>query len=680
MNVSPFKGLWNILIKEQHRLMCWLPIFLGLGIYIAVLEELRIYYLCVISLPLLFLALSGLFKQALISLMFLLIGFASIKIHLYNHYLIKPEHLPKSLSCSVNISDITLTSNGVSMNATIKDTSNQSLNNSKIKLIAKGLIAEKILLTPYFTTNCDAYIKAIILPPPTIQYYKDRNFALNYSLNDISATGILLSPPKVLKCYSNVSGFLYSVRNRIDEYFKNNLSYHSYTIACALITGRSIIEKDLRNNFADAGMAHILAISGLHLCLLGGVIYKIFRFLLALFPYLALRWDVKKVASFISLISVIIYLFISGNKVPAQRALVVYSITILAILIDRKPISMRSLSLAAIIILLFSPASLFLAGFQMSFAATAGLIAIYESDFLLKTQNSRNILKKFSNFLLYASITTAVASISVMPFTVIFFNKITLNSLLSNIIAIPLVGLLIIPSLVTAVTFWKVPVLSNLAFDFCDWGIKQLIYIANYVSYLPGSKLHCHSPDEVTIFIFILSFIWLVIWQEKWRWFGVFGLILSLGLYLYSTQNLPHAFIHSTGKVFAIKSDDRVITNSRTTARNTVKRWALNLGYEAIEKKSQDYFLIPSKTPMLALIPHYSNISSQNLDDFLMRNIFIIDLRQTSPKSTSHQPIISFHDIEKIGNVLIYFKKNRITLIDSAGQKVYETTLQQPQL
>ncbi|MCH7631502.1 MAG: ComEC/Rec2 family competence protein [Proteobacteria bacterium] len=149
-------------------------------------------------------------------------------------------------------------------------------------------------------------------------------------------------------------------------------------VAAALITGiRDGIPERVSNNMRIAGLAHLLAISGLHMALITGVLFFALRAGMAFFPKLALKHPIRKYAAIGAFIGASGYLVLSGASISTQRAFIMVSIVLLAVLTDRKAISMRSVTLAAVAILTFTPEAVLHPSFQMSFAAVTGLVAGY---------------------------------------------------------------------------------------------------------------------------------------------------------------------------------------------------------------------------------------------------------------------------------------------------------------
>ena len=151
-------------------------------------------------------------------------------------------------------------------------------------------------------------------------------------------------------------------------------------MAAALTTGeRGAIPERVLVAMRDAGLAHLLAISGLHFSLVAALLFGGMRAGLAAIPAVALRYPIKKWAAAGAFAGALVYLTVSGASIPTQRAFLMLSAVLLAVLLDRAAISMRLVAAAAAVVLAIAPESLLGASFQMSFAAVVALVAVYES-------------------------------------------------------------------------------------------------------------------------------------------------------------------------------------------------------------------------------------------------------------------------------------------------------------
>ena len=249
-----------------------------------------------------------------------------------------------------------------------------------------------------------------------------------------------------------------SVREAIKHRIANALPGEQGDIAIALITGdKSRIPEQIQQNLRNTGLAHILAISGLHMALVTLTIIWIVRYGFSLFPNIVLHYPVKKWAVCAGFAGATSYLLLSGAGVATQRAWIMISVMLLAVLLDKRAITMRSVAVSAVIILVFSPESLFAPGFQMSFAAVAALVAGYEFLSNRKTaqderafhpENTGWIRKLSGGLFGYVSglATTSLIAGTATAFVAAWhFHQIAPLGLLANILAMPVIGFLIMP-------------------------------------------------------------------------------------------------------------------------------------------------------------------------------------------------------------------------------------------
>ena len=135
---------------------------------------------------------------------------------------------------------------------------------------------------------------------------------------------------------------------------------------------------DVLAAFRDSGLAHLLAISGLHIGLMAAILFFGLRGLMALIPPLALRWPIKKWAAAAAIVGAFAYAVIAGATIPSQRAFLMIGLVLLGVVLGRTALSFRLIAWAAVVVLAIAPESLLSPSFQLSFAAVAALIAVYE--------------------------------------------------------------------------------------------------------------------------------------------------------------------------------------------------------------------------------------------------------------------------------------------------------------
>jgi len=301
-------------------------------------------------------------------------------------------------------------------------------------------------------------------------------------------------------------------------------------IAAALMTGvRGPIPDDVDVAFRDSGLAHILSISGLHLVLVGGILFAAMRALLAASPYIALHWPIKKLAALAALAGTAAYMLLSGSALATQRSFVMVALGFVAILVDRRALSLRSVALAALVILLLAPESLLDAGLQMSFGAVLALVAGFEAvePWLSRWRLRAGPLRTALLWLLGAMLTSLVAGFGSGLFAAYHFNRFADYALLANLIASPLVSFWIMPLAMLA--FLLMPLgLEQLALVPMGWGVEALTGIARWVAGWPGAVITLPAMPGWCLPAMALGLAWLCLWRLPWRWLGLPPLLAAL--------------------------------------------------------------------------------------------------------------------------------------------------------
>lgn len=349
-------------------------------------------------------------------------------------------------------------------------------------------------------------------------------------------------------------------RYKLTQTLREQLSPPYGHIASALITGdRSGIDNTLRQAYADAGIAHILAISGLHLSIVAGLVFLLLRRGFSLIPTIAQRYPIKKWAALGAIVFTALYLSISGFAVPAKRAFIMTSVVLLGIITDRQGFSMRSLSIAALIILLIWPEVLLSASFQLSFAAVIALIAAYGLWDQYRPYTQRWWLKPLI-YMTSIIFSTLIATAATTPFTIHLFHRFTLQAILGNLLAIPLTALWIMPSAVLSL-FSLLFGGWHWCFKIWEWGLTGLNMIADRIAHLPGAAILIPSQTSWFMACVILGGLWLCLWTKKWRYWGLAPLSLSLACL--SLNQKPDIMVSTDGKVMAFAHENQLMLSQR---------------------------------------------------------------------------------------------------------------------
>ncbi len=228
-------------------------------------------------------------------------------------------------------------------------------------------------------------VKAMLDPPLQPLESGSYDFARDMFFQCIGASGFVRGAIKIIAApaaqgpWARADAFVQDLRDTIDARIRAVLPGDPGAIAAMLINGRrDSIDAHLYDATFISGIGHVLSISGYHMAVVAGMIFFIFRAGLALIPGLADRMPIKKWAAFAALLVTAFYLVLSGDQVATQRSFIMIGVVLLGVLFDRPTLTMRTLTIAALLVLFFAPESVASPSFQMSFAATLALVAGYE--------------------------------------------------------------------------------------------------------------------------------------------------------------------------------------------------------------------------------------------------------------------------------------------------------------
>lgn len=355
------------------------------------------------------------------------------------------------------------------------------------------------------------------------------------------------------------ASILESIRSSIGERIGAVLKGTEGAIAEALITGeRGGIPREVNQSFQISGLAHVLSISGLHMALVAGGVFWIFRAVLAAFPMIALGLPVKKIAAAAALCAGFFYMLLAGSNVATQRSYIMIAVVFLAVIADRPAFSTRNLALAAVLILLFEPEAALQASFQMSFMAVMGLTAFYEwkGERDIGKDGERRDAKgpvvrffgRIGEVFLMGLLTTLIAgTLSSIP-AAYHFGRIAPLSILANTLALPVISLVIMPMALVSVLLMSVG-LEFLPLSLVGWGIDLMIRISDMIAAWPVARHVVPQPPVYAAVLMCLGTVLLCLVRGPARISGL-AIVLAGGL-LGLTRATPDILIEERGRTSA---------------------------------------------------------------------------------------------------------------------------------
>jgi len=602
-------AIWSHILDEKDRWPLFVPVAVGIGIgcYFALpFEPGWVLMMAGFAVPLLGLAiLNGPFRRRIapdsalryativifIFVGMIAVGFAAAKIRT----LVVDAPILSDLKAPVELTgDIVSASKqeGGGWRLLIAPSKIQTVPAENLPALVRMSVRQKELT---FQPGEKIEIWGRLMPPPDPVSPYAFDFARQSYFRQIGAVGFALGQPESLgqaewmNLRDRFSIFVSQWRLKLADRIRSHLSGEVGAIAAALMTGdRDLISEDTREAMRIAGLAHLLAISGLHMALFGGLVYAVSRFVLAAIEPIAIRYNVKKMSAVIGWIAALLYLILTGASISTQRAFIMISFMFLAVLLDRAALSMRSVTAAALVILLMSPESLLDVGFQMSFSAVIALIAFYEFQRKRRLQKSNaywersrraQTLRMIGLYLVGIGLTTIVAEAATGPFAAFHFNRVAGYGLVGNLAVMPLVGVLIMPCAVLAFVLMPFD-LEQYALMPMGWGLEWLLSVSNEISSWPGAEIYLPSWPTAALAFICFGGLWLAFWQTRWRLYGLAGILF--GVLVALTNDSPDILIDREGKNVAVRNGDgelAVLSNRR--AKFAAESWARRSGQAA---------------------------------------------------------------------------------------------------
>jgi competence protein ComEC len=409
---------------------------------------------------------------------------------------------------------------------------------------------------PSFEPGDRIRLRALLMAPSPPVEPGGFDYARQAWFERLGAVGYGLAAPELLSRadHRGWSLGLAALRQTIAHEITTAVPGTAGAIGVALLAGlRGALPDEIWDEWAVAGIAHLLSISGLHLALVAGTLFFAVRIALALAPPLALRLPTKKLAALVALFGAFGYLLISGAPVPTLRAFAMTAIGLIAIMADRNPFSMRLIAWAAMAVLLLQPESLLGASFQMSFGAVIALIAVYETGASRRPADAGGLDWRLVMYVGGVALTTLVASAATTPFSIYHFSRFPTYGIVTNLIAVPLTGIWIMPWGMLGLLL--IPIgLAGPCFVLMGHGIDLIIVAAAFVADLPGAALAVPRPPLAALLATVLGGLWLCLWRTSWRRLGLVG--IASGVLLMPLNRPPDLLIDGRGEIVAVRLGD----------------------------------------------------------------------------------------------------------------------------
>lgn len=365
-------------------------------------------------------------------------------------------------------------------------------------------------------------LRARLMPPAPPMLPGGYNFARTAWFSGLAATGSVLGEVELIEPGPGGGG-LVRAKAVLAKHVQGEIAGSEGGIAMALATGdRGAIAEADAQAMRDAGLAHLLSISGLHVSAVIGAAYVMAIRLLALWPWLALRVRLPIVAAGAGALAGIAYTLLTGAQVPTVRSCIGALLVLAALALGRQALSLRMLAVAAFLVLLLWPESIVGPSFQMSFAAVLAIVALSGAEpvRVFLTPREEGFAMRGLRFFGMLLLTGVVIELVLMPIGLYHFHRAGAYGALANIVAIPLTTMVIMPFEAFALIL-DVFGLGAPAWWVVETAIGAVLGLAHWISERPGAVTTLPAMGASAYALFIAGGLWLGLWSGPIRFWGL---------------------------------------------------------------------------------------------------------------------------------------------------------------
>ena len=375
-------------------------------------------------------------------------------------------------------------------------------------------------------------------------------------------------------------------RNNLTEHIRGRIGGDAGAIAAALVTAEQrAIDPETVEALRQAGLAHVLAISGLNMVLAAGTFLVGARVLMAAIPGFAERYPVRKIAAAGALVMVTLYILVSGGAISAVRSWIMICVMLVAVLAGRSAISLRNVAISAILILAATPSAVTNPGFQMSYAATLGLVAGYAAwrERPVRRESRGGPLRLFGGSLgrLFGGLllSSLIGGFATLIYSIGHFHRIPAYGLAGNLFAMPVISTIVMPFGLIAVLLMPFG-LDAVPFAIMGKGIEWMIALSNWVAGWKGEVVTGRIPPLAFLLIGVGGGL-VCILRTRLRHVGTLLVLSGIGVaFLPGGRPAPEVLVSEDGRLVAILSREATATNRVRPPGFIYDQWrrALRLG------------------------------------------------------------------------------------------------------
>jgi competence protein ComEC len=297
-------------------------------------------------------------------------------------------------------------------------------------------------------------------------------------------------------------------RKKIKHLMDGAVNSPSREVLAALILGETNgLDPAVREQINRAGLAHLLAISGLHIGIVASFSFFLFRYVLSFSPFLIRRAWTKKIAALAAIVPILLYGWFSGMSPSTQRAVIMVSVFMMTFLFERDQDIYNTLAMAALIILVVHPPALLSISFQLSFVSVLAIV-FGMSRLPLFPGPDLSVSKQWANRLFSFLAVSFFATAGTLPLVMFHFNQVSLMGMAANLAGIPLIGFLAVPlGLLSTVSAFFSSDLASLGFWVCGKILDLTLQLIAFLASFDAAAIKTITPNPLEIACFYLLIV-----------------------------------------------------------------------------------------------------------------------------------------------------------------------------
>ncbi|HEY8290280.1 MAG TPA: ComEC/Rec2 family competence protein, partial [Acetobacteraceae bacterium] len=404
-------------------------------------------------------------------------------------------------------------------------------------------------------TGDQVSVRALVRPPPPPAYPGAWDLQRDAFYAGRGGSGFALAPLHRLSHMepTGFTGFVQRLREQVAQRVAAAIPGAAGAVSVTLLTGAAtgIPEAD-HQAFRDSGLAHLLAVAGLHIGIVMGFAFGVVRWSLALSERASLFWPTRKLAAVAALAAGAGYMVLTGMHVPIVRSFTMACLFTVGLLAGRRAVSLRGLGLAAVVLMTVAPQEVPGVSFQMSFSAVLALISGYEAlRPWLRRLHGRSWHRRFASHLVALALTSALAGTASAPYGAYHFGHLQLYFVIANMVAVPLTALWVMPAGLIALPLMPLG-LERLALVPMGWGAEVVIWVARTTASWPAATLPVAHMPAWGLAVLSVGLAWVGLWRGRVRLAGL--LAIGLGIASPAMIRPPDLLVAAAGRLLAVRT------------------------------------------------------------------------------------------------------------------------------